>query len=331
MKIKIPELEKLVVDVLRTEYTTEQADRMKDVVLFGELSGRPSHGILRLLKGNYGVFVEGKREDPEYTHKTPVSTLIDSKRNPGMLIGPFAMEEAIRLAKEHGIGIVGTKASFNSIGSLSYYCEQIAKHNYIGIIMAQASPQTAPFNTVKPLFGSNPIAFCFPNDPNPIMFDMSTTVMTYGTIMKYHAEGKTLPPNIAFDEKGNKTMDPAKALKGATLPFDKSYKGSGLAMMVEFLGSLWPGGSYEGLHYDTDGWGNLFMVFSPDLLSDAASLKTKVKEFMTTLKNAPTTDGNPVRVPGENTLSIRDKNLAAGEIEISDVIYQKIQEQLRNK
>jgi LDH2 family malate/lactate/ureidoglycolate dehydrogenase len=329
MKIKIPDLDKLITEVLRTEYTKEESDLIKDIVLFGELSGRPSHGILRLIKGNYGVFVDGERGKPEYIHKTMVSTLIDSKRNSGMLIGPLAMGEAMRLAKEHGIGIVGTKGSFNSIGSLTYYCEKIARNNFIVVMFAQAMPQTAPFNTKKALFGSNPIAFGIPSDQNPLIFDMSTTSATYGTLMKYSAEGVQLPPDIALDKDGNRTTDPTKALKGATLPFDASYKGSGLAMMVEILASLWSGGSYEGLHYDADGWGNLFMVFSPDLMSDTETMKMKVKEFIETLRNAPTRDGKPVRIPGEHTLAVRDMNVRAGEIEVSDVILGKIKAQMR--
>jgi len=329
MKIKISDLDKLVTEVLRTEYTKQQTDLIKEVVLFGELSGRPSHGILRLIKGNYGVFVDGTRGDPEYIHKTKISTLIDSKRNPGMLIGPLAMLEAIKLAKKHDIGIVGTKGSYNSIGSLTYYCEKIARQNLIVIMFAQSMPQTAPFTIKKALFGSNPIAFGVPSDPNPLIFDMSTSSITFGTILKYKADGKRLPPNVAIDKEGHMTTDPQEAIDGATYTFDTSYKGSGLAMMVELLASLWPGGSYEGLHYDTNGWGNLFLVLSPELLSDTKTLQQKTKEFIETLRNSPTRDDKPVRIPGEHTRHVRNENIQKGEIEISDVTFRKIQEQLK--
>ena len=70
------------------------------------------------------------------------------------------------------------------------------------------------------------------------------------------------------------------------------------------------------------------MVFSPNLLSNTEMLKRNMQEFITTLKSAPTTDGKPVRVPGEHTLAVRDQNLLAGEIEVSDITIKKIQEQL---
>ena len=61
MKIKIKNLEKLILEVLVTEYSPHESELIKDVVLFGELSGRPTHGIIRLLKENYGVFVDGRQ------------------------------------------------------------------------------------------------------------------------------------------------------------------------------------------------------------------------------------------------------------------------------
>ena len=59
-------------------------------MLPGELSGKSSHGILRLLKENFGVFVKGDRATPEYERKTKVSCVIDAKGNPGMLAAPLA-------------------------------------------------------------------------------------------------------------------------------------------------------------------------------------------------------------------------------------------------
>lgn len=328
MLIKISDLEKLILDTLLLEYPSEQANLIKEVILFGELSGRPTHGILRLLKGNYGAFVDGKRGEPEFINKTKLSTVIDGHNNPGMLIAPLAMQEGIRLAKENGIGIVGTRGSFNSTGSLTYYLEKIVNENLIGIIFTQSIPVIAPFNTKKALFGSNPIGFAIPSNPKPIIFDMSTSAITYGSIMKHKAEGKELPANVAIDAEGNLTTDPIKAAEGATLPFDSSYKGSGLAMIIELLGSLWTGASFEGLHSEK-GWGNLFMVFPPELLSDERSLKRNAEEFINTLRNAPTIDGKQVRIPGENTLQTRNTNLQKGEIEVNGEIIAKIKQQLQ--
>jgi LDH2 family malate/lactate/ureidoglycolate dehydrogenase len=323
MTIKLPELRELVHKILLTEYAADHAEMIADVLLFGELSGRPSHGLLRLLRENFGVFVEGTVGTPEYIHKTKVSTLIDAKGNAGMLIGPLAMREVIRLGKENGIGIVGTKGSVNTTGAVSYYCEAIAKENLISIIFTHSSLFMAPFTSKKALFGTNPISFGIPAKPLPIIFDMSTAAITFGEVAHHKAAGKPLPPDVAIDSTGEVTSDAAKAMEGALLAFGNSYKGSGLAMMVEILGALWTGANFEGENTQ-GGWGNLFMAFSPELLSDMESFKEKTAKFIHTLRNAETRDGKPIRIPGENSLLTRDANMEKGEIEIPDKLYKQL-------
>ncbi len=327
MKIKITELENLITKVLLTQYSKEEAKLIKEVVLFGELSGRPSHGILRLLKENYGVFTDTVQGKPEYIKKTRVSTLIDGKGNVGMLVGSLAMQEVIQLGKANGIGIVGTKGSINSTGSLSYYCEKIAKENLITVIFTHCMPMMAPFSSKKALFGTNPLAFGIPSIPHPIIFDMSTSAITFGAIAKLKAEGKELPPDVAIDTEGNITRDASKAIEGATLAFDNSYKGSGLAMMVEILAAVWTGATFAGVNKE-DGWGNVYMAFSPDLLSDVDTFKEKTQQLVGVIKQTPTRDNTTIRLPGENTIQVRDKNLAKGEIEINDTVYKRIKESL---
>src|ERR1700722_15478348 len=145
MHIKIPELKKIIKQIILTKYPEKEAAIMTDVILFGELAGRQSHGLLRLLKNNYGIFDSVQKGKPEYVYRTKVSTIIDAKRNPGMLIAPLAMQEVIRLAKKNDIGIVGAKGYFSTTGAISYYCEKIAKENLICIIFPQAVPIISPF------------------------------------------------------------------------------------------------------------------------------------------------------------------------------------------
>src|SRR5882672_1398216 len=222
MKIKISELDNLVLKVLLTKYTPKKANLIKEVLMFGELSGKPSHGLLRLLPKSYGTFTDTITGEPEFIKKTKVSTEIDGQGNVGMLIGSLAMQEVITLAKEHGIGIVGTRNSVNSTGSLSYYCEKIANENLIGIIFTKSVPVIAPFASKKALFGTNPIGFGIPSTPHPFIFDMSTSAITFGSIMNHKLKGKLLPKDVAIDNEGNMTTDPEKAIEGATLAFDNS-------------------------------------------------------------------------------------------------------------
>lgn len=323
MRIKIFELEKLVKNCLRRKYDREDSDLIAEVILFGELSGKTSHGIVRLNTGGSSAMAQDPAGKPKLIHKSNLSCLIDGNGNPGMLIGQLAAGEVIAIARKSGFGVVGTRNTNSSSGCLSYYLEKIAKENLIGIIMAQSPASIAPYGGIQPLFGTNPISFGIPANPRPLIFDMATSAISFGALLKAKVVGQQLPKNVAVDKNGNPTTDPSKAIEGATLAFDNSYKGSGLAMMVEILAGLWPGADFGGQN-EPGGWGNLFMAFSPNLLLDEGEFKEKTRLLIETVRNSKTKHGGKVRISGETTLDTRDKNLRIGEIEVDDKLIEEI-------
>ena len=323
MKISIKILDQLIHERLRIKYDENDARLMTDVILFGELSGKTTHGIVRLLIGNSSVIAQKPKGKPIFQKKSRVSTLIDANGNPGMLVGQYALAEAIRFGEDNGIGIVGTNTSFSSSGCLSYYLEKIANKNLIGIIMAQSPPSTVPYGGVEPLFGTNPIGFGIPATPRPLIFDMATSAISFGAILKAATLGQRLPEHVVVDREGNPTTDPKKAMDGATLPFDNSYKGAGLAMIVEILAGILPGADFAGQN-PQGGWGNLFIAFYPTLLGDVEQFKQNVYKLVERVKNSKTKTGSKVRIVGENTLQMRDTNLKKGEIDIEDKLYEEL-------
>lgn len=328
MKIKIEELQKLIRLAMIKRYDEEYSSRMAELVMFGELSGRVSHGLVRLLVGG-SILSQNPSGKAKITKITKLSSMIDGNGNPGMLVGSLACDEVIRIAKENDFGIVGTTGSHTSSGCLTYYLEKIANEDLIGIVMAESPTSTPPFGGIEPLFGTNPIAFGIPANPRPIIFDMGTTAITFGELLNAKALGKTIPQGVALDKVGNETTDPEKAMEGATLPFDKSYKGAGLSMMVEILSGTLPHSCYAGIDEDR-GWGNTFIAFSPRLLSDLSEFKNRMEKMIDKIRNSKTKDGSKIRIVGEKTLDTRDKNLKSGEIEIADKMYELLIEAINN-
>lgn len=324
MKIKIEELQNLILKALSKKYDEEYSSRMAELVMFGELSGRVSHGLVRLLVGG-NILSQNPTGKAEITKVTKLSSMIDGNGNPGMLVGSLSCDEVIRIAKENDFGIVGTRGSHTSSGALTYYLEKIANENLIGIVMAESPMSTPPNGGIEPLFGTNPIAFGIPANPRPVIFDMGTTAITFGELLNAKALGKSIPEGVALDAEGNSTTDPEMAMNGATLPFDKSYKGAGLCMMVEILAGTLPHSGYAGIDLD-NGWGNMFLAFSPKLLGDVEEFKNRMEKMIDRVRNSKTKDGSKVRIVGEKTLDTRDRNLKAGEIEIADKMYELLVE-----
>lgn len=325
MNMPIKSLQQLILRVLRKRFTGNDARMIAEVVLYGELSGHTTHGIMRLVSGELAMLDVRGLKKPAIVKQTPLSSLIIQRRAPGMLIAVHGMHEALRLAARRGVGIVGTQGSLSSSGSLAYYAAALAQRGFVSIIMAQSTPTIAPFGAAKPIFGTNPIAFGMPAYPYPLVFDMATSAITYGDILKAGILRAPLPAHTAINRRGKPTTNPAEALRGALLPFDRSHKGSGLAMMVELLAGLWPGASF-GNNRTSRGWGNLIIAMQPQLLMPLPEFRRNVAKLLRTLKHARTATGAPLRIPGEHAQAVYQANLRRGSVKIENKLLEKLQQ-----
>jgi len=322
MQIKISELRSLIIKILSKEnYSVEEAEKMADVYVFAEATGKNTQGILKLMGTEPAQNIKPKYA-PKIVKETSVSVLIDGGGASGPLAAQVAVDTMISKAEEHGFAIAGSSNTFSSTGALSYYAHKIAKHNLIGIVAA-GSPRAVAFHGgIEPVFGTNPIAFGFPTNEQPVVFDMATSAMTFYGLVRANALGQSIPENIAIDTQGNPTTDPAEAMSGALLPFDRSYKGSGLGLIVELLTGPLTGASYV---FDNGDWGTFFMAFSPNLLGDVETFKKNASDLILKVKGAKTQPGQKIHIPGYDTLAESEKILEQdGSIEMEDSLIQKL-------
>ncbi len=86
------------------------------------------------------------------------------------------------------------------------------------------------------LLGTNPLAIGVPSGGAPLVFDMATSIVAYGTVKKYALRGLTMPEGwFVNPETGEAITDPNQSGEGILLPMGE-YKGSGLALMIGLLG-----------------------------------------------------------------------------------------------
>ena len=91
------------------------------------------------------------------------------------------------------------------------------------------------YGSFEPVFGTNPIAVAIPCSPSPVVLDMSTAAISYFGLVEAKTAGSKIASDMAYDAQGQPTDDPAAAIQGAIRSFDRSYKGSGLALVAEIL------------------------------------------------------------------------------------------------
>lgn len=324
MKISVSKLRKLIEQIMSSKYyTPEEAAKVADVYIFAEVTGKDTQGILKLMGTEPSQNIKPKYP-PKSIKDTPVSTVIDGGGAAGPLAAQVAVDSLIDKAKNNGFAVAASNNTFSSTGALSYYAYRIAKENLIGIVAAGSPRSVAYAGGIESVFGTNPIAFGFPTLEQPVVFDMATSAMTFYGLVRAKALGQEIPENIALDKNGNPTTDPAEAMSGALLPFDRSYKGSGLGLMVELLTGPLTGAQYV---FDEGDWGTFFLAFSPDLLSETELFKQNASNLVSKVKAAKTKSGNPVHIPGYDTLEKAEKIISQdGEIELADELIKQLTE-----
>ncbi len=321
MKIPVAELKALLVDIISANnYSKKEAEQITEVLLYAEVSGKNTQGILKLLGSEPAQNIKPKYP-AKVVKETKLSALIDGGGAAGPLSAQVAVDKAIEIAKENGFAIVGLNDTFSSVGAIGFYVRKLAKEGLIGIVAASSPRAIAPAGGISPTYGTNPIAFGFPTEEYPIVFDMAASAITWYGLVRAKALGQKLPDNVAIDKEGNITIDPEAAMEGAILPFDRSYKGSGLAMVVELLAGALTGASFV---FDEGDWGTVFIALSPDLLVGTEQFKKNSSELVRKVKGGNTKSGESIHIPGYDTEEKIIALLNGGEVEIEDVILNQL-------
>ncbi|HEX8522158.1 MAG TPA: Ldh family oxidoreductase [Tepidisphaeraceae bacterium] len=153
-----------------------------------------------------------------------------------------AMETAMKLADDYGIGAVAVDNAFHYLWGGGYVIDAATK-GYIAYTNCTAAlAEVVPFGGKFATLGTNPHSWAFPTQDAvgfPICVDWATSTVAMGRVQQFLREGKQLPPGAGVDESGKETTDPSKVK--ALLPFG-AHKGYGLSLIDE-LYAAYIGGS----------------------------------------------------------------------------------------
>ena len=324
VKIEAGQLRKLATERLtKAGMRAQDAEIVAEALVFADLRGTHSHGVMRVEAYENRIRKGGMNLKPELRIQPikPTIALIDAQGGIGHPAAKLATEEAIRLATEHGIGMVGVKNSAHC-GVLAYYVDLALQNKFAEILWANSSSSVIPFGGKQPYFGTNPFAFGFPGKTQSILLDMATSTVAFGKIFDAKEKGMPIPQGWAVDKHGASTTDPSEA--HALFPFG-GVKGYGIGMMVEALTGLLLGGVF-GPHI-TSYWSqldtmrnmsSLHLVIDPTLFCGEAVF-THTQAMIDELHAQPAKD-EKVRIPGEIEHDTMMRSLNEG-IEIPETVY----------
>ena len=309
----------------------DHASICAEALINAELVGAPSHGLSRLKM--YCDRIQKKTINPKPKIKIKKISQsiahVDANNSIGFVAADIAIKVAINNAKKTGLGLVAVKNS-GHYGLSGYYAEQAVKKNLMAMVFTNAPPAVAPHGALKSLFGTNPICFGTPTGSKvPFILDTSISMINRGKIRVAVREGGKIPEGVALDKFGKPTTDPKKALEGVQLPI-ASFRGSGLAWMVDILSGVFTGGNHAGRVKDpfTDfsgpqNIGHLFFVMKPNLFV-GNNFNKRIKDNIKTIKKLPKIKGvKEILYPGQNKFKRYKDNLKK-EIKISKNILEDL-------
>jgi len=325
MQYSVTDLEHKIKTTLSEKGFSEvDAASVTEYLLWAEASGVKTQGVIKMT-GTAPLQNIKPLHEIRIERDTKLSQLINGGANPAPLVSQKATDVAIEKAKAHGFGIVGVRNTFSSNGAQAFYAEKIATNDLIGIVCSRSPASTTGFDSIDPLFGTNPIGFGLPTENEPLVFDMATSAMTFYGLVLAKARGENIPDNMAIDAEGRPTNNPSEAMSGAILPFDRGYKSAGLGMVVEMLtGPLVNSAWIDNKTFEEE-WGSLFIAIDPNLLVDTAVFKKNASDMIAKIKASRKKEGvTEIRLPGERALESREAAKKSGMIEVEETILKEL-------
>ena len=292
------------------------------------LRGVDSHGI-QLLTFYVDQLLAGEMDaqaDGRVVSESGSCLLFDGQNGIGQWVAETCCGHAIRIAGEHGVGLVTARES-NHFGSCAWWAEKMRAAGQIGIVMCNASPIVAQWQAREGRFGTNPICMAV---PGPWLLDMATTTVAAGKVFKAFINHQPeIPAGWALDAEGVPTTDTAEAYRGLLMPLG-GYKGSGLGFLVEILCSVLSGGAlypdvggirYRGKLVRTS---QMFLAIDVAHFMPIAEFTARMEWLVAAVKSAPPAAGyGEVLVAGDPEWRTEAERLRNG-IPISDANWETL-------
>jgi L-2-hydroxycarboxylate dehydrogenase (NAD+) len=301
-------------------YSEEETTIIMDMLMYAQMRGN-DQGIVKLIGD--GMPKNKNAKVPTIEKETPTTAIINANLSMEAIAMELAVNIAINKAKEMGIAIVGTHTGDGSSGAIGYWSRKIADAGLIGITMSSYPfAMVPPAGSYEPMFCTNPIAWGVPTESEPIVLDMSSSGISYFGLVEAKTQGVQVAEGLGYDKEGNETTDPAEIMQGAIRPFDKGFKGAGLALMVQIIGGALVGGEFLN---ESDNDGNVVIAINPEAMIGMQKFVEETTKMTTAIKQGKKLGGvEEVMVPGERGDRIRSKILDSGELEIEENLLKSL-------
>lgn len=243
------------------------------------------------------------------------------RRGPGNLNASASMARAIALARTHGIGCVALGETNHWMRGGSYGW-QAADAGAIAICWTNTLANVPPWGAADPRIGNNPLVLAFPRARGHVVIDMALSQFSVGALTQYASRGQALPVAGGYDADGRLSHDPVAILASGRLLPVGSWKGSGLAVVLDLIAAtLAAGRATHEIARNPEEETSLSQVF---IAIDPAAFGRGDGDRLADAVVAHMTAGEgDARYPGSRTLEIRARSLREG-VEVDPAIWAEV-------
>lgn len=303
--------------LLTHNFPEHQAQTCAEIFATNSLEGVYSHGVNRFPK--FIEYVKAGHVKPGNQavckHQAGALEQWDGQSGPGPVNAVIAADRAMELARQYGLGCVAL-ANTNHWMRGGTYGWRAAKAGFAYIAWSNTIANMPAWGATDPKLGNNPIIMAVPYGEEAIVLDMAMSQYSFGALEIKRQNHQMLPLPGGYDKQGNLTTDPA-AIMESWRPLPIGYwKGAGLSLLLDILGSILSGGLSTAQVTAGGPEKNLSQVFiAVDLTklhnysAIGATLNALLADYHA---STPEKQGSAVRYPGENISTIRKENLEKG-------------------
>jgi L-2-hydroxycarboxylate dehydrogenase (NAD+) len=316
------DLTDFIVAVLeRLDVPAVDAKIVSDCLVFAHMRGFDTHG-LPCLAGYVECLEQGRiKSKPDIVVDKPsaCTARLDADNGLGQVAAHRAMSYAIEAAEQSGVGAAVVRRS-NHFGAACCYSMLALPQDCIGLVTSNASAVAAPFGSLEPFLGTNPLSIAVPTlkEP-PFVIDMATSEGARKKVRQALSRGDSLPPGWALDKEGNPTTDPKAALEGVLLPFG-GMKGSAITLLLDIFSGVLSGAEFGGRVLSVltnqereSGNGNFMLVLKVGAFMSALEFKARMDEELVRLRALQPVGGvKEVIYPGFKEHFIEEERRARG-------------------
>ena len=281
-----------------------------EALVAGEMRGVTTHGLANL-GPRYLAWIEdgfiNPRPDWRVTRGRGGLINIDGDRGLGVVVAARVMDHLVSLARDTGIAMA-TVHNSRHLGMAAYHAMRALDHGMIGTCTTAVRARMVPTFGREPRLGTNPIAVAVPAGDEPaFVFDAATTTVASNKLRLKANAGEAAPPGWMVTADGAPVREPtvpAEPYRLAPLggtPEGSSYKGYGLAVVVDVLGTVLSQASF-GARLGLGEAAHSLSAIDVDAVMPIDRFREAMDDYLSALKATPPAPG-------------QDRVLVAGQLE----------------